>query len=432
MLGFAHTRELLHGSITKELVTSKEVSVTANAPRFLRAGDRISFTAKVVNLTEGRLEGLARLLLLDALTLEPLDSLLLQGPAAREFDMEAHSSAALSWEIEVPQGLQALTYRVLASAGAYTDGEEKTVPVLPNSILVTETLPLQVAAGETGTFSVSSFAGGKLPTARPYRFTMEFTSNPAWYAVQSLPYLMEYPYECSEQMFSRYFANSLAAAIINSSPRIKTVFQQWKDAGSGELLSGLEKNQELKSALLEETPWVLQSKNDTERKKRLALLFDMNHMRQQNQSALRKLALMQLPDGSFPWFAGMRGNRFITQHILAGMGQLVHLNALPEEDAAKRDILIKNALEYTDGAFAEDFSQLAKTEKYASSDHLSAFVIHFMYMRSFYPELKPGAAVQKALDFYLSQAEEYWLYRGVYQQGMLALVLQRYGRPAAA
>lgn len=150
---------------------------------------------------------------------------------------------------------------------------------------------------------------------------MEVTSNPAWYAVQALPYLMEYPYECSEQTFSRYYANALASHIANSNPRIQEVFNQW--ASSNALLSNLEKNQELKSLIIQETPWLRDAQSETEQKKRIALLFDMNKMQNELQSAARKLSQMQMSDGGFPWFKGSRyPNRYITQHIASGFGHL--------------------------------------------------------------------------------------------------------------
>ena len=126
----------------------------------------------------------------------------------------------------------------------------------------------------------------KSDTLVHHKYTLEFTSNPAWYAVQALPYIMEYPYECAEQLFSRFYANSLASHIANSNPKIKKVFALWKEGAtkntgekggnSGALLSNLEKNQELKSLMLEETPWVLDAQDETERKKRIGLLFDFN------------------------------------------------------------------------------------------------------------------------------------------------------------
>src|SRR5690606_23852179 len=116
-----------------------------------------------------------------------------------------------------------------------------------------------------------------------------------WYAVQALPYLMEYPYECNEQIFSRYYANSLATSVANSHPKIKAVFDKWRDfsppiggAGGGDaLLSNLSKNQELKTALLQETPWVLQAQSEEQQKQNIALLFDLNRMAYEQEASLK-------------------------------------------------------------------------------------------------------------------------------------------------
>ena len=84
---------------------------------------------------------------------------------------------------------------------------------------------------------------------------------------------MEYPYECAEQTFNRYYANAIATKIVNSSPKIKAVFEKWKTADTAALMSNLQKNEELKSVLLEETPWVLQAQNEEQQKKNIALAF---------------------------------------------------------------------------------------------------------------------------------------------------------------
>ena len=106
------------------------------------------------------------------------------------------------------------------------------------------------------------------PTLRHQGLTLEFTQNPAWYAVQALPYLMEYPYQCTEQVFSRFYANALATSVANSHPKIKSVFDKWRDYDPDALMSNLSKNQELKTVLLEETPWVLQAQSEELQKKK--------------------------------------------------------------------------------------------------------------------------------------------------------------------
>src|SRR5690606_29873324 len=126
-------------------------------------------------------------------------------------------------------------------AGNFTDGEENTLPVVTNRTLVTETLPLPIRGNESKTFTLDKLANTTSETRVNHVLTVEFTGNPAWYAVQALPYLMEYPYECAEQIFGRVYANALAAHIVDQAPRVKAIFEQWKTSDTTALLSNLEK-----------------------------------------------------------------------------------------------------------------------------------------------------------------------------------------------
>src|SRR5947207_12535517 len=148
-------------------------------------------------------------------------------------------------------------------------------------------------------------------------------SNPAWYAVMALPYLMELPHECSEQTFNRFYANALARLIANSDPKVHRVFEQWRNMSA--LDSPLEKNTDLKSVAIEETPWLRQAESESQARRNVGILFDDNRLNYEAENTLRKLSEMQLPDGSWPWFPGGRGNDYITLYITTGFGRLLHL-----------------------------------------------------------------------------------------------------------
>ncbi|MCB0644479.1 MAG: alpha-2-macroglobulin, partial [Phaeodactylibacter sp.] len=224
----------------------------------------------------------------------------------RTFIIEGEQSVVLSWRFKIPDlaDVPVIQHTVLASAGKHSDAERAAAPVVSNRMLVTETMPMPLKGKETKTFEMERLTKVQSPTLSHQSITLEFTSNPAWYAVQALPYLMEYPYECTEQIFSRYYANTLATSVANAHPKIKTVFDQWR--GTDALESNLMKNQELKSALLAETPWVLNAQSESDQKKQIALLFDLNRMAQEQAEALKKLADRQLPGGGFAWFPGGR------------------------------------------------------------------------------------------------------------------------------
>ncbi len=467
LLALAHDKNLRTGQLARQLVTQKEIQLTPNAPRFLRPGDAFTFPAKFSNLTDHATSGTAQLFLLDAATGQDITSQLLKGPAQQPVTAAAHQSAALGWELAIPADFApvAVTYRVVAetsgaapaekaegkgkkknrpaeqgSGAKFSDGEENTLPVLPNRILITESLPLPIVGPGTREFELKKLTSTTSPTRRNYSLTLEMTANPAWYAVQSLPYLAEYPYECAEQTFSRLYANLLAAQILKNNPRFKTLLAEWtRQAQNGTaaqqnaLASKLAQNQELKNILLQETPWVRDAQGEAERLTRLSSLFDEPRLQAETTRALAKLQAMQLPGGAFPWFDKMPADRYITQLIVAGFGKLRKLNAFDAgQQGVARDILTQ-ALHYLDGALAEDYAELRRQKGVKLADnHLSDLAIQALYARSFWAQQPVAAAAQPAYAYYRSQAASYWAGQTRYLQAQVALALFRTDKAAPA
>jgi len=422
----AHTKALNSATKTLTTVTQKELMVLPNAPRFLREGDKIVISSKISNLSEKNLTGEANLQLVNPITGNDINSALFDTSSSpkQTFSVDANGNTQVSWTLQIPTNIQAVQYTIIAKAGEFSDGEQNALPVLSNRMLVTETMPMWIRSNETKTFTLDKLANTTSNTLQHHKLSLEVTSNPAWYAVQALPYLMEYPYECSEQTFSRYYANALASHIANSNPRIQEVFNQWKSSDA--LLSNLEKNQELKSLIIQETPWVRDAQSETEQKKRIALLFDLNRMKNEETRTLQKLQQMQLSSGAFPWFSGGRENRFITQHIVTGFGHLrkLGLNAEGYNETAE---IVKSAVAYLDQEFVKEYKNLTKYNKEIdlSKDHLSYSQLHYLYMRSFYPEIRKSTEVATIMDYYKGQIDKYWLNRSLYSKGLMALVSHR-------
>ncbi len=432
-LGLAHTKDLKFGLTKKEIVTQKDLMVFPNPPRFFREGDKIEFTAKVTNLTEKDMEGTAELHLFNALNMEPVDNLLGNTKIKIPFKAKAGQSDRLAWNLEIPVGqVPVLTHRVIAKAGSFSDGEESSAPILTNRMLVTETKPLPVRGNQTKDFTFEAMQkASKSITLQHHKFTLEFTSNPAWYAVQALPYIMEYPYECTEQIFNRFYANSLATSVANSHPKIKTVFDKWRDTPA--MLSNLSKNQELKIALLEETPWVLQAQSEEEQKKNIGLLFDLNRMSNEQEKAINTIVDRQLSNGGFAWFPGGRDNWYITQYIVEGMGHLDQLGVKSLRDDNQVYGVLAKAIQYIDDRLVEHYQDLkTRIKKYGGNleeDHLDWMAIHYLYARSFFMDFAIPSKADEAFNYYKKQAEKYWLNKGMYAEGMIALGLNRFGNP---
>jgi uncharacterized protein YfaS (alpha-2-macroglobulin family) len=430
MMGFATTTDLKYGFINEELVTQKDLMLMPNPPRFFREKDRITFPVKISNISKEDISGEVKLEFFDAITDKPVEGIFVKNEILQKaFSVKAGGNTLVSWELQIPEGIGAITYKVVAKSDKFSDGEQKPIPVLTNRMLVTESLPLPIRGKESKTFKFEKLINsGSSNTLRHHKLTLEFTSNPAWYAVQALPYLIEYPYECTEQTFSRFYANSIASHIANSNPKIKKVFDSWKESDAGALLSNLEKNEELKAVLLQETPWVLDGKDESERKKRVGLLFDLNKMANELNRALTKIQNAQSSNGAWPWFDGMPESRYITQHIVTGMGHLDRLGVKSVRQDNKTWTMLAKAIGYLDVRIKEDYNWLKKyyTKAEMEENHLSETAIQYLYGRSYFKDIEIPGASKEAFDYYKGQAEKYWLSQGKYLQGMIALALHRY------
>lgn len=426
-LGLAHTQDLKFGTIQEEIVTQKDLMVVPNAPRFFREGDKITLSTKISNISKEDLNGKVLLQLFDPYTEKPLDAKFKLLTAEQSFETKAGRSTTVSWNLDVPYELSAVKYKIVAAAGDFSDGEENVVPILTNRMLVTESMPMPIRGKEEKTFNFTKLQNsGSSNTLRHHRYTLEFTSNPAWYAVQAMPYMMEYPYECAEQTFTRYYSNAIASHIMNSNPKIKQVIEDWGKNSPEAFLSNLQKNQELKELLLEETPWVLDAKSEEQSKKNLSILLDMNRMSKELDKALGKTINNQSSNGGFPWFPGMKENRYITQHIITGMGHLDHLGIKDVRENHKTWAMVKKGVKYLDGEIVRDFKYAKKWDKdYLTNQHIGYTQIQYMYARSYFPKIGMDKATQEAVNYYKNQAKEYWLNFNIYAEGMLALGAHR-------
>ncbi|CAM1368826.1 Alpha-2-macroglobulin family N-terminal region [Tenacibaculum sediminilitoris] len=437
----AHTKELQSATKTLTTVTQKELMIIPNAPRFLREGDQITLSTKIANTSDKNLKGTAQLVLTDAVTGKEIN-LLNNSTKNQPFNVNANGNTNVLWNLSIPNTYQAIQYKIVAKAGEFSDGEQNVLPVLSNRMLVTETLPMWVRSNQTKTFTLDKLKKQTSTTLSHHKLTLEVTSNPAWYAVQALPYLMEYPYKCSEQTFARYYANTLASHIANSNPRIQEVFNAWKSSDA--LLSNLEKNQELKTLIIQETPWLRDAQSETEQKKRIALLFDLNKMKSEQQNTLNKLLQMQLNNGGFPWFKGSNyPNAYITNHIATGFGHLQKLGINNKDDSLQK--MLMDAIHFLDAEIEHTYKKLLENSKrikaekgqkeyikYLEKNHLNYFIIQYLYMRSFYKNIDINTTTKTAIQYYKNQTAAYWKEFNLYGKGQIALLQFRSGNTSVS
>ena len=399
----AHTQDLYFGQGEAQVVTQKDLMVQMNLPRFVRRSDKLVLSANVVNLTGKELTAKVQFELIDPATEK---SIQLKDATPKTVTLAANETKAVEWEISEFSPYELVTCKVVARAGDFSDGEQKYLPVLPDNVLVTESMPLTIRGNQTRTFNFDSFLknNAKVDTKS---LTVEFASNPAWYAVQALPTLAVPEHDNAIDYFAAYYVNSLATYIAHSNPKIAATFDRWKKAGGSReaLLSNLNKNTELKNMLLEETPWVMAANDETEQKKQIALLFDLNMQKNQAQQYLDKLISLQLPSGGFPWFKGMPESRYVTQDILLNLGRLNSM--LGGKVLMSCLVPLTAAMKYLDLEIARDFETLKQYNKnYAKEMSIDNMQLFYLHVRSEYPEIPVDAKAVEAVKFYTAQSEK--------------------------
>ncbi len=414
LMSLAHTKDLKTGYYEHFFEAKKEVMVEPNEPRFFREGDRFVFSSKVVNTTDTNQVVNVRLKWLDPITEQDVSSLF--GTfATQKITLAAKSSQDVSWEMAIPSGKMSLVaYYIEAEGSNFSDAEKKPIPILSNKMLISEAKPFVKTSKGDETFTLEKVSQIS-PTAEKISLDVEMQTQPLWTTLMSLPYLMEYPYECAEKTFSRYFGNILAQKIIQDNPSFAKVITAWKSSDPKAFLSELEKNPELKSILLNETPWIMDAQNEAQQRAHLSTLFDGNTLITNILSAMSKLKEMQSTDGGWGWFGGVESNVYITQHIVSGFGQLKQLGVKFDEQ------MVLDALKFLDDRYSTQFNNLKKEDKIKLSG-LSDLHIHWLVARSYFK-----TEATEVSKYYMQCLQKDWKKLNLYTQALAGLSAIRSG-----
>ena len=422
LLAFAYDKGLRTGRIEASAVTSLDLMVRPNAPRFLREGDVVELPVKVLNRTDKPVAGVARLDFENAVDHTDLDTALKNTAQDKTFEIPANGSVALAWRVTIPDGCGPLAYTVKASAASGdSDGEAGLVPVLPRRVPVVESKAASLTGpGETTVRLANLAASAGSDTLRSTQLRVDTVSRPAWYAVMALPYLMEYPHECSEQLFHRYYADALAAHIANADPKLRGVFDTWKNTPA--LDSPLEKNDDLKQIALEETPWVREAASEAAQRRRVGLLFDKDRLADEIRRTLDKLESQRAADGGWPWFPGGESSPWIARTVTLGIGRLRAMGVAVEPAIALK------ALPVLDADIARRYADILKAYKDKTTYRLDADLAHTLHARAYFLADAPVPDdAKEAYAFFTQHAASDWSWLDRASQARLALALPAFG-----
>ena len=324
-MGLAHDKEMRNGLLVDEAVAQKTVMVQPNMPRFLREGDKSTIVVKLFNTSDKKVSGNARMQILDP------EANKVVWQKTQNYSIDAEGSATISFDV---QGLKEGVYinKVVAAGNGYSDGEQHYLPVLSNRELVVNTLPITLHQKGEQNFDLSKLflnkEGKQAKGAEEAKVTIEYTNNPSWLMVKALPAISNPDEENAISLMSAIYANTITTHIQ------KTL----------SLDNHSQKN------LSQET------------------------IRLQNQ--VEKLKKLQNPNGSFSWWKGMKGSRYMTTSVAEMM---VRLNAVAgvQKSTAK---MLTSAIDYLSWQTAQEVREMKKQEEKKQKVNPSEMALHYLYI----------------------------------------------------
>jgi hypothetical protein len=423
-MGLAHTRQMDYGQLEAMAVASKDFMLQPQLPRFVRMGDKATLSAMVMNLTDKPVKGLVRLELFDPETEKVWLAL------KQKFAVSAKGSEAVHFNFEVTDRYPLLAARMVAEGNGFSDGEQRYLPVLSDKRWMTETLPLYINGNETRTFPMDDLFNQHSRTAVGHRLTVEMTSNPSWYAVQALPALSNPSAEDAFSWAVAHYANTLASYIVGVHPSIREVVDSWQSQGESleNFMSQLQKNEELREILLEETPWLMEAEDEAEQYRRLTTLFDVAQMENRLAESASRLGNLQTADGAWSWFSGMPGSRFVTTQVVEMLARLQALTG--RWDDARIQEMYTRGLKYLAKRMEAEVIEMKKAEKEGVKGGLpSEDALRYLYICSLDANIHPDKTVT---DYLVNRLTKMTWVLTTYGKAKCALILQHFGETKTA
>ena len=445
LMMLAYTKDLKTGTLNKTFTTSKPLMIMSDMPRFCYENDTLWMVANVIKSNDESLKSrereiAAKLEIFDALTMQPLDLILSEKEIIID-EIPSGESRAVRWKVAVNSDTDLLAFRFSVTSDNFSDAEQHLLPILSDEVFMTETYPLTIKEESEITIcledtrpcvSTEDVLNLDLDNEneRNQGLTLNYCSNPVWYAIQALPYLSQEVGDNADAAFNIFYANSLASYIAHNIPNFLNYIKKWQIESPDALMSQLQKDENLKAVMLQETPWVLEAKSEAEQKSMLANLFDVNALKYKTDETLKIIKERQSINGGWSWFPNMPESSLITQYILSGFGKLYKMNVI-ENLNDEQQSLVK---EITDNAIAFTSNEIVDDYNYYKNENpnyeLSLNLINELYSLSFFTA--EDDILKNAKSFFIDKVERNWQDLSFSLQAKSALILHREGKDETA
>ena len=376
--GLSFTDSLQTAMFDTTLVTRKLIMVEPASPRFLREGDRMEFTVKVSNLMDKSAAATVTMTMTDAVTGKTLG--IIQGSGRKNITVPAGGSASTAFTINVPNGLTAVTYRLTAQTQGHSDGMEETIPVLSNRTQVTQALSLFNNGAESRTF----------------HFTLSFYFSMMGSAI-------------SQDLCRRY-------------PVIREMLDEWSNLPVSAWQTQLERNEDLTGTLLEETPWVMDNRQENDRLHALAKSLGSAETARAFEYALNRLVGTQNPDGGWSWIPNFLGSSiYVTREIMSGLGLLIE-NGIIDVTSDLNDV-IRKGLGYLDSYYYKRYDVKEKPKSLGYEE------LSYLLIRSYFQSYPFGGTTKASHQYFTRLADMQDTHDlNLYFRAQLALLMARTGK----
>lgn len=409
MLGY--NSELLANRLIEDIVASKPVMVSTNAPRFLRTGDRVLLMATVYNNTDSRSDVAGRMEIFN-----PLDNSVI---AFEDFPAESTSprgSRLITIEFTAPSDIEFIGFRTLGTIPGFSDGEQSLIAICPSSSPVTESYPFYLApASNTYSLQLPKFNADA-------QVSLQYCDNPVWECVTALP---DMSFDKNASILStanQLYGNAVAAGLMKQYPQLAQAVSLWSETYDLTLVSNLEKNPELKIVALSNTPWVLNAQAETLRKSRLINLLNDENCTREIAEALERLKSQQTKEGGWSWCPAMKPSMYITAQVLWRLAMLSGMGYL---DNSAMESSIKSALHFCESELYSDYTRARNTFS-------TTQLLNYLYIRSFFPQISMSANFKSLKTKAMQAIKAEWKDFSIYNKATAATLLYREQNPMEA
>jgi uncharacterized protein YfaS (alpha-2-macroglobulin family) len=417
----AVTKDLKSGSVHTEAKTVKDLMVRPYVPRFLREGDLADLKVVVNNASD---RGLSGKVMLDIVDLETSTSALVAFGLSPERATQAFSAAAgagadVTFKLTTPKRVGSYAIEARAVSGDLSDGERRPVPVLPGRMQLAQSRFAALKGGETRTLRFADMAAGDDPSRIDEQIVVTIDGQLFYSVLSALPYLVNYPYECTEQTLNRFLSTGIVSSVFKDYPAVAAMAQEMaKRDVQLEPWAGDDPNRRM---ALEETPWLVTAQGGKPGAD-LTRVLDPRIAKADRETSLAKLRKAQTQSGGFPWWPGGPPSEYMTLYILSGFAHALEFGVDVPKDMAQA------AWRYAGAEIRKDLDSCM------AHKGTCEYVTFVNYVLSSYPDSSwyaPAfdAAYRKTL---LDYSFAHWKGHSPYLKGQLALTLKRAARPKDA